>query len=85
MPFQSKSFAVDFARDERGAVAVLFGLMAMVLLILSGIAVDQARLYQSNSKLMAAADAAALAAGRALLDGQLSDAEVEELGEKFFF
>jgi Flp pilus assembly protein TadG len=43
--------------------------MAMVLLILSGIAVDQERLYQSNSKLMAAADAAALAAGRALLDG----------------
>jgi Flp pilus assembly protein TadG len=85
MPFPTKSFTVNFTRDERGTVAVLFGLMAMVLLLVSGIAVDQARLYQSSSKLSAAADAAALAAGRALLDGQLSDAEVEALGERFFY
>jgi uncharacterized protein YegL len=38
----------------------------------------------ARTKIASAADAAALAAGRARLDGALSDAEVEALGEKYF-
>jgi Flp pilus assembly protein TadG len=73
-----------FASDEHGVVAVLFGLSVMVLMLIVGIAVDQARVYHSTSKLAAAADAAALAAGRAMLEGNFTDAEIAEIGEKFF-
>jgi Flp pilus assembly protein TadG len=73
-----------FSSDERGVVAILFGLSVMVLVLLIGIAVDQARVYHSTSKLAAAADAAALAAGRAMLDGNFTDAEIAAIGEKFF-
>lgn len=84
MAFPIRSLSTDFARDERGVVAILFGLSLMVLILAVGIAVDQARIYHTTTRLSAAADAAALAAGRAMLDGELSDAEVAELGEKFF-
>lgn len=78
------SFAARFAKDEQGVVAVLFGLIFMVLIILAGMAVDQSRLYHSSSKLASAADAAALAAGRAMLDGRLTDADVIDVGTNFF-
>jgi len=84
MTARVRSLTADFARDERGVVGVLFALSILVLVMIIGVAIDEARLVRSNSKLAAAADAAALAAGRAMLDGQLSDADVVEVGEKFF-
>ncbi len=84
MSFAFQSFASRFARDERGVVAVLFGLIFVMLVILSGIAVDQSRIYHSTSKLAAAADAAALAAGRAMLDRRNTDDEVKQIGQRFF-
>ncbi len=74
----------SIAGDERGTVAMIFALMAMVLLMSMGLAIDYGRTYHAKSKIMAAADGAALAAGRAMLDGRLSDADVQELGRKFF-
>lgn len=74
-----------FSRDDRGAVAPIFGLMAIALFFLTGMAIDFGRITHMRSKVAAAADGAALAAGRAMLDGRMSDAEVEELGRKFFF
>jgi Flp pilus assembly protein TadG len=84
MPSHILSRSRNFARDERGVVAVLFAFSIMVLVLLVGIAVDQARVYHSSSKLAAAADAAALAAGRAMLGGNFTDAEIAEIGERFF-
>lgn len=73
-----------FAHSERGGVAILFGFCAIVLTVAIGVAVDQARVHHSTSKLAAAADAAALAAGRALMAGAMSDEEIAELGQRFF-
>ncbi len=78
------SHAKDFARNERGTVAILFGLMAMALMLVIGVAVDQSRAYHAKSEIAAAADAAALAAGRALIEGVKTDAEIAALGEAFF-
>lgn len=73
-----------FARNERGGVAIVFGIFAMVLTVAIGVAIDQARVHHSTSRLAAAADAAALAAGRALMEGAMTDEEVTEFGQRFF-
>ncbi|MBA4130517.1 MAG: hypothetical protein C0519_03735 [Hyphomicrobium sp.] len=84
MHSQIHRFASDFARDERGTVAVIFGLFFLVLVMCVGIAVDYARSAHAKQEIAAAADAAALAAGRALMDGGMSDAEISEIGLRYF-
>lgn len=79
-----KGFWTRFESDERGVVAVLFGIMFMVLILMTGVAIDHDRIVHSQSKLTAAADAAALAAGRALLDGRLDDSDVEDVARRYF-
>jgi Flp pilus assembly protein TadG len=78
------TLAQRFASEERGTVAVLFGLMFMVLVLMTGVAVDHSRLIHSQSKIAAAADAAALAAGRGLLDGRMTDDEIKDMALKYF-
>lgn len=55
-----------FARDTRGDVAILFGLMAVVLFAMIGLAVDYGRFVNARSQTIAATDAAVLAGARAL-------------------
>lgn len=84
MTAQSNRFVTTFTSDERGGVAVIFGLMFAALVMCVGIAVDFGRTTHAGNKLLAAADAASLAGGRALLDGRLSDAQVKAVALKFF-
>jgi Flp pilus assembly protein TadG len=55
-----------FRSDSRGDVAIIFGLMALVLFMVIGLAVDYARFLSARSQTLAATDAAVLAAARAL-------------------
>lgn len=73
-----------FQADDRGAVAILFGLMATCLLFFAGMALDFARIADIKNRVADAIDAASLAAGRALLDGKLSDAEIQTLAITYF-
>lgn len=73
-----------FANDERGTVVILFAFVLIVVTFMAGIGLDYGRMLHTRDKLTAAADAAALAAGRALLDGRLDDSEIEALAVKFF-
>jgi Flp pilus assembly protein TadG len=50
-----------FASDERGGVAIIFGLMTSVVIGIVGLAVDYGRLFQTRAHLQMASDAAALA------------------------
>lgn len=50
-----------FARDERGVFAVIFGLLAIVLIAMGGAVVDYVSLEQTRSRAQTALDAAALA------------------------
>lgn len=63
---------------QRGAVAVAFLLLTIVLLGFVGLAVDVARLYVSKSELQNAADACALAAASALTAGNPQQLRVAE-------
>lgn len=73
-----------FASDERGSVAIIFGLMFLALTFIAGMAIDYARITHTNSRLTAAIDSAALAAGKALLDGRYTDEEIEQLALAYF-
>ena len=55
-----------FAGDARGDVAILFGLMALVLFAMIGLAIDYGRFVNARSQTIAATDAAVLAGARAL-------------------
>ncbi len=74
----------SFASNEQGTVALLFGLMSFVLFFMSAIAIDYSRIVDMRSGIISAVDSASLAAGRALLDGKLSDGEIEELAKVYF-
>ena len=74
----------SFQQKEQGSVAILFGLMSGALFLLAGMAIDYSRITDVHTRLSSAVDAASLAAGRAMLDGKLSDDEILVLAGKFF-
>ncbi len=53
-------------RNRRGSAAMLAGLSALPLLLMTGAAIDLTRLYLVHSRLVTATDAAALAGARAI-------------------
>ncbi len=55
-----------FAADSRGDVAILFGLLTLVIVMLIGLAVDYGRLVNARNQTLQATDAAVLAGARAL-------------------
>lgn len=65
-----------FGRDERGVFAVMFGLMAVVLIALGGAVVDYVSLEQTRNRAQIALDAAALA-----LQPRIYDTTEQRLGE----
>lgn len=71
-------------RDDRGSVAMMFGLMTTVLVMFSGLALDYGRIVDLRGRMVDAADSATLAAGKAMLAGELSDTEIIELARTFF-
>lgn len=62
-----------FGRDESGVFAIMFGLMAVVLIAMGGAVVDYVRLEQTRNRAQIALDAAALA-----LQKQITDESVDE-------
>ncbi len=81
---RSRSSIQRFARDEQGAVAVIFTLSLMVLLFAIFLSVDTARAYDVRSRVQAALDAAALAGAKLLVEDGVSDANVQERAEAYF-
>lgn len=81
---QIQKVRTTFAADEKGDVAVMFGLMFTVILLAVGFGLDYSRITHTTTKTLAAADAAALAGGHALLDGRMTDAQVKALTLNFF-
>ncbi len=73
----------NFGSDDRGAVAITFGVMAMALFFMAGVAVDYSRVMNVRGRLVEAADSAVLAAGKALLAGQ-SEGAIQTLALTYF-
>jgi Flp pilus assembly protein TadG len=74
-----------FLRGENGAIAIYFGLSAIVFVGVAGLAVDAARGYLVKARLSEAIDAAALAGGKALQNSTDTDnAKVNAAALAFF-
>nr|WP_295883511.1 TadE/TadG family type IV pilus assembly protein [uncultured Devosia sp.] len=71
------SLARRFGRDERGVFAVLFGLMAIVLVALAGAVVDYVSLEQTRNRSQVALDAAALALQPLIFVKPLNTADIK--------
>ena len=67
-----KAKAQKFIEDTSGVVAPIFGLMAIVLFLAMGAAVDYSRWMHARNQTITAMDAAVLAAGKALQNGDSS-------------
>lgn len=79
-----KSFVPGrFGSDDRGTVALLFALTLIPLFIVVGLAIDGARAYYTNTKLLAVLDSAALAAAKSLRERELSDDEVRDIAQNY--
>lgn len=81
---QTQARTPTFASDEQGSVTLIFALVLTVLVMAAGVGLDYARVLHARFAVAAAADAAALAAGRALGEGTRSNGEITELAEAFF-
>lgn len=73
-----------YRRDVRGSILPMFGLMFALIMLACGAALDAGRIYHSQSRLGAAADAAAIAAGKALLDGRNADEDIKRIAVEYF-
>ncbi|WP_424926865.1 pilus assembly protein TadG-related protein [Amaricoccus tamworthensis] len=74
-----KRFPRSLIRDERGAIAIMFALMLVPTFGAVGLAVDLTNGYILKSRLSKSIDSAALAAGRAMANGN-----AETVARQFF-
>lgn len=74
----------DFRSDRRGAVAAIFALSLIVLLLVAGVAIDTARYHDISNRMQQALDGATLAAAKMLSDPNVSDTQVRERAEAYF-
>ena len=74
----------DFAADTAGDIAMMFGLMAMVMFVLIGAAVDMGRWLNARDQTLSAIDAAVLAAGRALQTNGGDTAKAIAIAQKYY-
>lgn len=73
-----RSLLSRFGRDERGAFAIMFGVMAIVLIALGGAVVDYVSLEQGRQRAQIALDAAVLALHPEILKAEITDATILE-------
>ncbi len=73
-----------YRENERGAVAIIFGFMMIVMVAAIGSAVDVARGIRTQTRVTAALDAAALATAKALRLQQPSDADLQLIAQRYF-
>ncbi|HBS30693.1 MAG TPA: hypothetical protein DEA40_02975 [Parvularcula sp.] len=77
--------AAAFRRDERGNIAIMFGLLLFVILAAAGAAIDFLRIDRAKTALAEAGDAALIAAARYKgAHSDASDDDITEIAEKLF-
>ena len=79
-----KSTAQRLQRDERGSVAIMFGLTVIILCLCGGLAIDVGIATHTKNKVAAAIDAATLAAAKAMREQNLSVADTEKVARDYF-
>jgi hypothetical protein len=78
------AYLADFRSDQSGNVAMVFGLMAIVLMLAVGAAIDIGRWLHARDQTVAAVDAAVLAGGRQLQTDNTDTAAALAAAQKFY-
>lgn len=65
-----------YKSDQRGAAAMLFAIMAVMVLVIVGFALDMQRGISADTRMQSALDAAALAGAKTLENATATDAEI---------
>lgn len=73
-----------FTVCDKGGIAPLFALSCIVLLLVTGVAIDSARFQDLSNRTQAALDGASLAAAKLLEDEDLSISEIQDRAVKYF-
>ena len=73
-----------FIQDDRGSISVIFTFVLVLIITITGAAVDTGRAMQVASRTSNALDAAALAAAKDMREQGLNQSEVEEIANKYF-
>jgi Flp pilus assembly protein TadG len=73
-----------FGRDTRGAIAIIFGFVFLILVAVVGGAVDYGQWTRARSATQNAMDAAVLAGGRVMQLPNTTDAQVLAVAQKYF-
>jgi Flp pilus assembly protein TadG len=77
--------AADFARNRDGSMTIIFAISCVVLIGMIGVAVDTSRYFNYQAEMQQALDAAALAGAKMLPDDTLSDADIRNRVNAFFY
>ncbi len=73
----------EFGADRSGSVAMMFILVLIIMMFVIGIAIDLGRAQRASADVVGAIDTAALAAAKAVIEDDLTDAEVTKLVEQY--
>jgi Flp pilus assembly protein TadG len=84
MSIMAKGTVGRFGKAEDGAVAIIFSLTAILITLVTGLAIDFGRAYHVDTKVGSALDSAALAAAKGLRLDNLNDGEVAALARRYF-
>ena len=79
-----KASIQDFRGDDRGAVAIIFALTAIMLMVVTGLAIDVGRAVHAGTKISAAIDAAVIAGVKGLRLRNMTNAQVEAVTKAIF-
>ncbi len=82
--FAPNTLLNDFRPDQDGNVAIIFCLMATVLMLAVGAAVDVGRWLHARDQTVAAVDAALLAGGRALQANATDEGAAIAAAQQFY-
>ncbi|MGI9378025.1 MAG: pilus assembly protein TadG-related protein [Methyloligellaceae bacterium] len=75
---------LKFRDDDKGGVAIIFGICFVVLVAFMGLAIDGARVVYAARSTTMALDAAALAAAKVLSETDASDDEIKNIAKEYF-
>jgi Flp pilus assembly protein TadG len=84
MRTQYEQLIARFHEAEEGAIAITFGLMTFVLMLVAGLAIDSGRAYHAATKMTTALDAAALSTAKTMRETSLSDDDLKEVAKRYF-
>jgi Flp pilus assembly protein TadG len=85
MKSRIQRLAAKFARSRDGSMSIIFAFSCVVLIGMIGVAVDTSRFFNYQAEMQQALDAAALAGAKMLPDDTLTDVDIRNRVNAFFY